>query len=109
MIKSISISFYLTNHENMKKVNKRVFGKTATTDVISIPLNESYETKEMVGEIIVNQDQVKVNAKKFKVTYKAELARVVAHGVLHLLGDNDDNEESRQAMRTIEDSIIKEF
>ncbi len=109
MIKPISVNFYLTNNKNMKKVNKRVFGKSTVTDVISIPLNEPFETKEVLGEIIVNQDQVKINAKKFRVSYKEELARVVTHGVLHLLGDNDDTEISRRAMATIEDMIVKEI
>lgn len=111
MPSSISISFWLTNDCEMRKLNKSVFKKGGTTDVISFNIDETLpdQSHQYLGEIVVNQDTVKRNADKYKVAYEQELARVVAHGVLHLLGYEDDTPDHQRAMRAIEDSVVKDF
>jgi len=95
----------------MKKVNSIVFGRDATTDVISMPIMEKINLDkskdiELCGEIVVNHDQVVRNAKEYEVSYEQELARVVAHGVLHIMGYTDDTEKARSAMKAIEDAVV---
>ena len=93
----------------MRKLNARVFGKNSPTDVIAFPMSTQLsDQNEYLGEIVVDQDEVARNAKKYKVGYAQELARVVAHGVLHLVGYEDRSEVGKRAMRAVEDSVVKE-
>ncbi len=50
----------------------------------------------------------KENAEKFNQAYEKELARLIIHGVLHLLDYSDDSSKGKQAMSKIEDDILKQ-
>lgn len=106
MTKKLSVGFS-THDKSMKEINRKVFGSSSTTDVISLPLNESDAEKNVLGDLVVNVDEVK-NADKYGVSFIAELARVVAHGVLHLYGYDDATDKGKAAMRTIEDMVVKD-
>ena len=84
------------------KAGKQVSNKVADRDAIkSIP--------KMAGEIIINEDEVRRNAREYNVSFEQEMARVVAHGVLHVYGYEDDTDKKRQAMKAIEDIVVQEF
>jgi probable rRNA maturation factor len=104
-----SITFWLTGDRHMRSLNQKVFGHFEQTDVISFPINEEMKKTQTdyLGEIVVNQDEVARNATQFGVKYDEELARVVAHGVLHLLGYEDGTVQGKAAMKSVEDSVIK--
>lgn len=57
----------------------------------------------IMGEIFLSVDRVLDNAKTYDVSFIDELHRVMAHGVLHILGYNDLTEAEAKAMRTKED------
>lgn len=104
------VSVSLVGDVKMREVNKQVFGKKSTTDVISMPYQHQVKKDtELVGEIVVNTQVVRKNAKRFGVTYEQELARVVAHGVLHLQGFEDKTVKGKTAMKAIEDWVVKEL
>lgn len=80
------------------------------TDVISQPINEELPNgTKYLGEVVVNEEQVKRQADEYSVSEEEEMARVVAHGVLHLLDYEDDTPENREAMKAIEDSVVREI
>lgn len=104
------VQFTITNDKGMKKVNKLAFDEDTTTDVISFPVSKQMkEITGTLGELVINEDEVRRNAEKYSVSYEQELARVVSHGVLHLLGYEDDTEEKKQAMSAIEDSVVEQI
>ena len=108
--KKIRIGFLITNDHQMKKVNQKLFNDATPTDVISIPIDDDLSSdQQILGEIVVNSDEVTRNATKHHHSYPVELARVVTHGVLHLLGYTDDTPDRRSAMQAIEDTIVKEM
>jgi rRNA maturation RNase YbeY len=47
------------------------------------------------------------NAKKFNATTEKELVRVMAHGLLHLIGFNDKKPAEKKKMRAAEEQSIK--
>ena len=51
----------------------------------------------------------KINAEKFNVSLNNELSRLIVHGVLHLIGFNDDTEDSKKIMFLKQDEIISNF
>ena len=51
----------------------------------------------------------KINADEFNVSLNNELSRLIVHGVLHLIGFNDDTEDSKKIMFLKQDEIISNF
>jgi rRNA maturation RNase YbeY len=75
------------------------------TDVISFPLAE--HPAAMEGEVYVNLDQARRQARRYRETIRSEVARLVAHGVLHLAGYRDHSVPERRAMNKREEVYLK--
>ena len=88
------LSIALVGQGRMRELNKKYRGKNRVTDVLSFPGNG-------LGEIVIYLREVKKNAKRFGSTFEKELARVLIHGILHLLGYNHEK-------NTIEAKKMKE-
>ena len=101
-----NIVFAFFNDEEVKKLNKKFLNKDYYTDVISF--NETND-KIISGNIAISVDRVKENSKKFKCTFQDEMRRVMIHGLLHVMGYNDQNNESSAKMRKKENEKIKMF
>lgn len=88
----IELSIALVGQGRIKELNKKYRRKNRVTDVLSFQYNSS-------GEIAICLREVKKNAKKFGSTYKKELAQVLIHGILHLLGyDHQKSEKGAKKM-----------
>jgi len=59
------------------------------------------------GEIFVCVDEAVRQARRFKTTWQSELVRYIVHGVLHLLGYEDDSPRARRQMKTAEDALVR--
>jgi len=61
-----------------------------------------------LGEIVICLREVKKNAKRFSLIFEKELARVLIHGILHLLGYNHEkSEKEAEKMRKKEEYYLK--
>jgi len=83
--KEADLSIALVNQDRIRELNKKYKRKNRVTDVLAFPDRELG-----LGEIVICPQEVKKNAKKFWETFETELARVLIHGLLHLLGYNHD-------------------
>ena len=106
-IKSYEISIIFTSDIYVSDLKKRFFLKDQWTDVIAFPLHSNKKEK-IEGEIYISMPTAKENAEKFNQAYEKELARLIIHGVLHLLDYSDDSSKGKQAMSKIEDDILKQ-
>jgi probable rRNA maturation factor len=88
------------------KMNKNYLSHDYFTDIITF--DNSEEPKMIEGDIYISIDRVKANSKKFKTTFENELHRVMAHGVLHLLGYSDKNKKQSTEMKQQEEKWLKE-
>jgi len=86
-----------------RRMNRRFLRHDHATDVISFPLGEG-DTIE--GELYVNLDRARVQARQYGVTRTHELARLVVHGTLHLTGYDDGTTNDRERMRLREDEVL---
>lgn len=100
------INIIFTSNSKILEINREYLKHSYFTDVIAFNNNKR---DELVGEIYISVDQVNINAKRFRVSKKDELVRVVIHGVLHLIGYNDKLDEERFEMRCKEEKYLCEF
>lgn len=74
------------------------------TDILTFPLH--HQGAPILSDIFISIDRVRDNALSLGHDFLEELHRVMAHGVLHLLGHDDHGEENQQAMRLLEDQAL---
>lgn len=98
------LSIALIGQSRMRKLNKRYRGKNRVTDVLAFPESKALLEKfqvgpsqkmEGLGEIVICLKEVKKNIKRFNSAFEEELARVLIHGILHLLGYNHEKSEEK--------------
>ncbi len=98
-----NLSFLFVDDEEMLKYNKKYLQHESYTDIITF--DNSLE-KRIAGDIIISLERVNDNAKFYQVNYNYELQRVMAHGLLHLLGYNDKNKEEKKIIRKKENYYL---
>jgi len=87
------------------EINQKHLGHDFYTDIITFPLNEN----PLLAEIYISIDRVKENAQSLHIPFENELHRVMIHGVLHLCGYDDHEEEDIQIIRKKEDFYLGEL
>ena len=110
------ISLVLVGDAKIKEVNKKYRGKNKITDVLSFEeLNEIFiclpQAKRFIRQSLAERGsdggQAKQSGKALKSLLKAELTRLLVHGIVHLKGY--DHEQSAKAAREavgIENKIL---
>jgi len=101
----ISVAF--VNSRIIKRLNRKFLKKSRATDVLSFNNSVNIPRKITAWEIVICTDTALLNAKIFKTTPDTELQLYLAHGLLHLLGYDDNNPKNRRVMRRKEKAIIK--
>ena len=97
--KNISIAF--VGDMLMSRLNDKYRGKNKPTDILSF----NGEGSDF-GEIIINYAQIKRQTKKYSKSVKEELIFILVHGLLHLLGYEDESEEGKKSMEALGKKFI---
>ena len=103
-IKNIELSLILSNRNYLNQLKIKYFNQNYYTDVIAFNLNNQDE--DIIGEIYVSIDDIKQNAKKFNVTFNDEFKRIIIHGLLHIIGYNDDTQNKKKLMTSLENKYM---
>ncbi len=94
------LSVVVTTDRRIRAVNRRWRGKDQATDVLSFPAAEVPGPEEWgrpLGDVVISLDTARRRAREDGRRLEDELARYLAHGLLHLLGH--DHQDGRQARR----------
>jgi rRNA maturation RNase YbeY len=97
------LSFIFTTNKHLKHINQKYLNHNYYTDVISFDYSEGVQIS---GDIFISIEQVGINAGTYGAEEDEELRRVMVHGVNHLLGYGDGNEEERDIMRKMENDAL---
>lgn len=104
------IAVVLTDDAALRELNKRWRGIDRATDVISFAydeLEDDADTLPVTGDLVVSLDRLWAQAKRYRVTPGAELARLVVHGTLHLCGHDHHALGERRVMRRHEAAALR--
>lgn len=112
----IDITFL--DNEQIQKLNLEYRNRDFPTDVLSFPLSENgtfdknHETgASMLGDIAISIEKAVRQAEIYGHSFNREIAFLIVHSVLHLLGYNHEDVDGIEAvkMREREESILKQL
>ena len=111
------INIILTNPENIRKINNQYRNIDKATDVLSFPMFEKEEIKnlknnvieEVLGDIIISIEKVEQQAKEYEHSFEREFSYMLVHGFYHLMGYDHMEEEDKIQMRAKEENILNKL
>ncbi|MCU0651759.1 MAG: rRNA maturation RNase YbeY [Candidatus Omnitrophica bacterium] len=103
--KPAEICLFITNDKEIKELNLLYLGENSATDVIAF--NLSADKKKIYADIAISAEVAKRNAKIFHTSPLYELYLYVAHGILHILGYNDDTKTKQRIMQAKAEKILE--
>lgn len=102
--KVANISYNFVSSKDQIKMNREFKSHDYNTDILTFDLSNS--ECELTGDVYISLKQIKKNAKRYNVSLKEELNRVLIHGFLHLYGFNDDTKQEKKEIRKQEDKYL---
>ncbi|URA10353.1 rRNA maturation RNase YbeY [Thermospira aquatica] len=120
-----SVSLLFCDNSTIEKLNSLYRGKNTPTDVLSFSLiegetledfsqialeGEDGEIYEMLGDVVISTEKAKTQALENNFSWEEEIANLVIHGTLHLLGyDHERGPEDEKIMFEKQDSYLEWF
>jgi probable rRNA maturation factor len=117
----VEISLVITGQERIQELNRDYRGQDRPTDVLSFSLSQEKEDEEEVpflgppdgmlhlGEVIISYPQASMQAAESGHSIKREMAVLIIHGVLHILGYDHEKPEMELLMQAREKEVMAEI
>ena len=125
------LSVLFVDETTIAELNERFLGKKGPTDVLAFPLDddpdepgrwpdaggpapgreppEPSDLPTLLGDVVICPSVAARNAPEHAGTYEDELALLLVHGILHLLGMDHMEEADAEKMEARERELLKEF
>lgn len=116
----VEMGLLITDDETVRELNKEYRGIDETTDVLSFALTEEGADTDSplfvtppdgllhLGEVIVSYPRAVRQARENNHAIEKEVALLVVHGTLHLLGHEHDEPTREQELRALQESVLSE-
>ena len=112
--RAVEVTVVFTDDDDMRAINQQHRGVDATTDVLSFPLEAAggpaFVTPPgkplYLGDIVISFPRARQQAEEYGHSLRRELAFLVTHGMLHLLGYDHESEADRARMRLREEQVL---
>lgn len=101
------LAYIFCSDDYLLEMNKQFLDHDYYTDIITFPL--ASDGKIINAECYLSIDRIRDNAKANGFTFANELRRVMAHGLLHLIGEDDKSVESEARMRKAEEIALSRW
>jgi probable rRNA maturation factor len=111
------LSIVFGNDEFVRELNRAYREVDRPTDVLAFAMRDVVAPGELalvegpdgvLGDVVISVDRAAVQARRFRRTVQHELLKLVAHGVLHLLGHDHERADERREMRRIENRYVRD-
>lgn len=125
------LSVLFVDEETIAELNDRFMGVAEPTDVLSFPLEDDVvgagrwpdngpngptghreevnEPPLLLGDVVICPQVAATNAPTHAGTYDDEIALLVVHGILHVLGMDHAEPDEERAMQAKERSYLERF
>ena len=100
----ITINYIFCSDDFLSQINIKYLNHNTLTDIITF--NNSDDDRYIDSDIYISIDRVFENSLSFNADRMDELHRVMIHGILHLLGYKDSNDNEKKIMRKKENECL---
>ena len=101
-----TLVFLFLDDNKILEMNNKFLKHDYYTDVITFG---DVKDKKISGDIAISIERVLDNSKTYGVEFEDELKRVMAHGLLHIMGYDDRKSNDKSVMSEKENKAIKMF
>ena len=106
-----NMSLIIVGKAKIRSINRDYRNIDKETDVISFANIDSEDYDFLsddinLGDIFINVDKVKSQAKKYGHSVKREYVFLFVHGMLHLFGYDHMNKEDEEKMFALQDKVV---
>ncbi|MCL6471680.1 MAG: rRNA maturation RNase YbeY [Firmicutes bacterium] len=109
-VKDVELSIALVGEDEIRKLNAAYRGKDYPTDVLSfesgIFAKETPGIPHLLGDVVICPSVAAKQAVDYGQTFEQEMALLLTHGILHLLGYDHENVEDAEQMEKLEREIL---
>jgi probable rRNA maturation factor len=109
----VEVGIVVTGDAAIRELNRRFRDEDAPTDVLSFALNEGKDEFPLppgettrLGEVIISLPTARRQAKQAGHSLEREMALLLVHGLLHLLGYDHAVEAEKRRMRSRESALL---
>jgi probable rRNA maturation factor len=123
------VSLLFVDEDAIAQLNEQFLGKKGPTDVLSFPIEDEpgptgrspdfggtgpgtmaeQGPLTLLGDVVICPSVAAVNASEHEVTLEDEVALLVVHGLLHLLGLDHEKDDEAERMEAIEQQLLDRF
>jgi len=110
------VALVFVDEQQMTDLNEAHMGKKGPTDVLSFPIETAVPGSPParapggppieLGDIFISPSVVRRNAERQEVRFEDELALMVVHGLLHLLGWDHEDDDDATRMESRERELL---
>ena len=101
------VNYIFCSAERLLEMNRQFLGHDYFTDIITFDYSDLKGEGVIHGDIYIDIETVRDNARIYGVSWLNEMRRVVVHGVLHLCGQKDKTPRANAQMHRKEDHYLK--
>ena len=107
------LNLIFVDSQNIQQLNKTYLGKSEPTDVLAFPIDSfdisTTDTPLLLGDVVICPEKAMENAKAQNKTLEEEIALLVLHGVLHILGYDHAEPNEKAVMKKREKQLLSEL
>ena len=123
------VSLLFVDEDAMAALNQQFLGKSGPTDVLSFPIEDEpgptgrspdlggsgpgvspeEGTLTLLGDVVICPSVAAANAVEHEVSLEDEVALLVVHGLLHLLGFDHEEEAEAERMEALEQELLTRY
>jgi probable rRNA maturation factor len=105
------LSILLADDPTITELNERYLRRAEPTNVIAFPMQEGLYNDinpHVLGDVVISVETAKRHAQEAGLSVNHVLERLLAHGILHLIGyDHDGPGEEALQMEEKEEEILQ--
>jgi len=105
---SAQVNIVVTDNKYIRQLNRDYRSQDSATDVLAFDLSDQEDSKQrsLLGEIYISCEKARKQAKSHRHSFRQEVRRLAAHGLLHLLGYEHGDDKSRREMQGKEEIYL---
>lgn len=102
-----NVELVYVDETEITRINREYLDHDYVTDIITFRLDDGIDNTSIEGTIYCCAQRITEQASEFNQTTKVEFLRVMIHGLIHLVGYNDQTNEEKKEMTLLEDHFLK--